>query len=177
MPRLIAYLIFPPTFGWNLLLGRLLRLRNWWDRIDDHVYLGALPLSADVPKLAQLGISGVVNMCDEHRGPEQSYREFQIRQLRIPTIDFNHPTLEAVEQGVAFIDDQVRNQKSVYVHCKAGRARSATVVACWLIKHYQISACEAQERLLAARPHVNPRLANRPVVQHFEAKHRVAGIL
>ena len=36
--------------------------------------------------------------------------------------------------GVAFIMEHSLKRNSVYVHCKAGRTRSATLVACYLMK-------------------------------------------
>ncbi|MFN5274384.1 MAG: hypothetical protein ACK5E3_14335, partial [Planctomycetota bacterium] len=49
----------------------------------------------------------------------------------------------------------------------AGRARSATIVICWLVKHRGMSPQEAQAHLLACRPQVNPHLLKRPVVREF----------
>ena len=87
----------------------------------------------------------------------------------MPTIDFTHPSYEDVCQAVEFIELSVAQGKTVYVHCKAGRARSATVAICWLMKSRQISAVEAQKLLSKARPHVNQHLPSRPVVKEFES--------
>ena len=55
--------------------------------------------------------------------------------LQLSTVDiFATPTQGQVHAGVAFIMEQARHGHSVYVHCKAGRTRSATLVACYLIK-------------------------------------------
>ena len=169
--RLKARTIFYPTLWWNMLLGRLLGVRRWWDRVDDHVLLGALPFSGDVPQMVAEGVRAVVNTCEEYEGPVEQYRKFEIEQLRIPTVDFTHPELSDVEQAVEFMDRHIAAGETVYVHCKAGRARSATVVMCWMIKNQQQSAEEIQKQLNRCRPHINQRLAQRPVVQEFEAKY------
>ena len=39
-----------------------------------------------------------------------------------------------IQRGVAFIEEMNQNEKTVYVHCKAGRGRSTTLVACYLMK-------------------------------------------
>ena len=158
-----------------MLLGRVLKIRNWWDPVNEQIILGAYPFANDVAALAELGVTGVVNTCHEYAGPEETYRQHQIAQLRIPTTDFTHPTYEDVEQAVQFMDEQIASGGRIYVHCKAGRARSATVVACWLIKNENMTADEAQQFLLRSRGHVNRRLAARPVVQQFELKYRAAG--
>lgn len=169
--RLSAAILFYPTLAFNVLLGRVLGLRNWWDAVDEHVVLGAMPFRSDVAKLAAEGVGAVVNTCEEYPGPTAEYEEFKIDQLRVPTVDFTHPTLESVERAVAFMEQHAAAGKKIYVHCKAGRARSATVVACWLIKRNQITAQQAQQKLLEIRSHVNPRLTERPVIQKYEQLH------
>ena len=89
----------------------------------------------------------------------------------MPTVDFTHPELADVEKAVEFIKGHADKDQSVYVHCKAGRARSATVVLCWLIKEHGMTPEQGQKLLLEKRPHVNPKLVERPVVQTFFEKH------
>jgi atypical dual specificity phosphatase len=165
-----ARLIFYPTLCWNMLLGRGLKVRNWWDEIDETVIIGALPFARDVQRLSELGVTGVVNTCQEYAGPESQYDACQIEQFRVPTIDFTHPSLDSVEQAVEFIERQAAAGGKVYVHCKAGRARSATVVVAWLMKAKGMTRQAAQELLLEKRPHANPRIAQRPVILEFEKK-------
>ncbi len=42
---------FLPTLGWNMFLGRILKVRRWWDYIDPHVMVGAYPFARDVEAL------------------------------------------------------------------------------------------------------------------------------
>ncbi len=110
-------------------------------------------------------------MCEEYRGPVDLYEKHSIDQLWLPTTDFQAPTLEQVVQGVEYIQARLQTASSipakVYVHCKAGRARSATVVLCWLIKYRNMTPESAQRRLLEVRPHVHPEIYLRKVVQEF----------
>lgn len=163
---LLGRLLFFPTLGWNLLLAHTRKDWHWWDWIDEHVLLGALPFRADAQKLYDLGIRAVVNTCEEYAGPQAEYTRLGIEQLRVPLPDFIAPTLDAVEKGVAFIDQKIAEGKKVYVHCKAGRGRSATVVACYLIKH-GASPEEAQTALSAKRRQVLKRIGRREVVEKF----------
>jgi atypical dual specificity phosphatase len=170
MSRLKARTLFWPTLAWNVLLGRILRRRHWWDEIEPGVLLGAMPLGSDPARLARLGVHGVVNMCEEYRGPVEFYRDHGIEQLWLPTVDFTPPTLDDIHRGVAFIDRQLDQGQSVYVHCKAGRGRSGTVVLCWLMQARGLSAQEAQQRLIERRPHVKHDLYERTVVGQFAAE-------
>jgi atypical dual specificity phosphatase len=176
MDWLYSRTVFYPTLLWNMLLGRWLKTRNWWDIIDDHVVLGAFPFARDVAKLADLGVKGVVNTCEEYAGPTEEYASHGIEQFRMPTIDFTHPKIDDVIAAVEFIERIAASIEEsdapcrVYVHCKAGRARSATVVICWLMKTRQISKEEAQKVINQHRPHVNQQLGSRPVVIEFEER-------
>ncbi|WP_146399513.1 dual specificity protein phosphatase family protein [Planctomycetes bacterium CA13] len=165
--RLYAKVVFYPTLAWNFTLGRILRIRHWWDYIDDHVIVGAYPFVRDVPGLAAEGVKAVVNTCEEYLGPQEAYKAYGIEQFHMPTTDFTHPSLQNVCDAVEFVQRHVAENQTVYIHCKAGRARSATVAMCWLIKYRGLSIPDAQAKLLQARSHINPRLGDRPVVKQF----------
>ncbi len=108
-------------------------------------------------------------MCSEWNKAESRFRKLGIDHLHLPTSDFQLPSLDLIEKGVAFIEKNLNDKKMVYVHCKAGRGRSATVVLCWLLSKGNIMAKQAQEILLQKRPHVNPNLYQKDVVQQFQA--------
>lgn len=152
------------------MLGRVLKIRRWWDRVDEHCILGAVPMSGDPERLKQLGVTGVVNMCEEFPGPESEYARLGIEQLWLPTTDFQHPTEAMVERGAEFIQRHKLNGGQVYVHCKAGRARSATIVLWWMVRFGGMTPEAAQQKLLQARPHVNRRVAQRPVIVELYRK-------
>ena len=167
MQWLVSRMLFLPTLAWNVALGRIFSVRNWWDRVDEHLIIGALPFSSDAAPLAGEGVTAVVNTCEEYAGPVRAYERLGIVQLRLPTIDFTPPSLESAKRGVAFICEQIEKGGTVYVHCKAGRGRSATIVACWLMRTKGISPAEAQAWLSDKRPHVNQHLAERDVVKAY----------
>ncbi|KXS14475.1 phosphatases II [Gonapodya prolifera JEL478] len=57
--------------------------------------------------------------------------------------------------------------KSVYVHCKAGRSRSAAVVLAHLISRYRLTLEEALAILIRKRPQVSPHIQAMPSVRRF----------
>ncbi|QDV70914.1 hypothetical protein Poly24_46470 [Rosistilla carotiformis] len=165
--RMYARGVFYPTLTWNMLLGRALKVRRWWDPIDPHVIVGAYPFARDVSLMYEQGVRAVVNTCEEYAGPQAVYDAMGIEQFRMPTTDFTHPKLEDIERAVEFVQSHVAQEHTVYIHCKAGRARSATVALCWLIKYRGQTPEQAQKILLERRPHVNPHVYLRPVVAEF----------
>jgi atypical dual specificity phosphatase len=164
---LMARACFYPTLTYGIMMNKMFSRYHWWDRIDDHVLLGALPLKKMVPELVAEGVKGVINCCEEYAGPLSLYDEAGIQQLHLPTIDFTHPQLDDVRRGVEFIGDFSSRNESVYIHCKAGRARSATIALCWMVRKHGMSAEEAQRHLQRFRPYVNKRIYKRGVVSRF----------
>lgn len=78
-------------------------------------------------------VRGVVNLCEEYRGPDRSYKQLGMRHLHLPTTDHFEPTVRDLERAVQFIAEHEALGKKVYVHCRAGHGRSAAVVFAWLI--------------------------------------------
>lgn len=165
--RIYAAVVFYPTFAWNYLLGRTFKVRRWWDHVDPNVIVGAYPFKRDIEGLFQQGVRAVVNTCEEYGGPTLEYERLGIEQLHIPTTDFTHPRLRDIELAVEFVQSHVLKGDTVYIHCKAGRARSATVALCWLVKYRGLTVEQAQATLINSRPHINPRISQRPVVRQF----------
>ncbi|KAH7699388.1 Protein F28C6.8 a, partial [Aphelenchoides avenae] len=65
------------------------------------------------------------------------WEEANIRFHHIPMQDFTGTTSrQNIQKALAFIDEVASDGKSVYVHCKAGRTRSATVAVCYLMHKY-----------------------------------------
>ena len=72
----------------------------------------------------------------------QEWKDLGVEQLKLQTVDYiGTPTQENISKAVDFIMKYRRRKESVYVHCKAGRTRSTTIVACYLI-HVSIQSSE-----------------------------------
>lgn len=65
----------------------------------------------------------------------QEWHAAGVEQLRLSTVDLTGvPSLEHLHRGVDFALKFRQQGGCVYVHCKAGRSRSATLVAAYLIR-------------------------------------------
>ena len=65
----------------------------------------------------------------------QEWQALGIEQIRLETRDIvAAPSQEQLKRGVNFILKYKQQGDCVYVHCKAGRSRSATLVACYLMQ-------------------------------------------
>ncbi|XP_046853595.1 phosphatidylglycerophosphatase and protein-tyrosine phosphatase 1-like isoform X2 [Xenia sp. Carnegie-2017] len=126
-----ARVLFYPTLLLNVITVGFSKKKRWYNRIDENVVLGALPFRVITP--AEWLKLGVIH-------------------LQLPTVDFNNaPKYNELKQGVKFIKQFDGKKKSCYVHCKAGRGRSATLTACYLIEMYHYSPSEAVAILKSKR--------------------------
>jgi atypical dual specificity phosphatase len=65
----------------------------------------------------------------------QEWESRGVKFLQLHTRDiFETPCQEKLKKGVSFINEVAGSGGSVYVHCKAGRTRSATLVGCYLMQ-------------------------------------------
>ena len=77
----------------------------------------------------------------------------------LPTVDFNAPSLADIRKAVEWMKDHVDAGHCIYVHCNAGRGRSAVIVLCYLMATRGFSAQEAYEHVRARR-----KIANLPAL-------------
>ncbi|XP_006654671.1 phosphatidylglycerophosphate phosphatase PTPMT2-like [Oryza brachyantha] len=152
-----ARVLFYPTLLYNVLRNRFEAEFRWWDQIDQYVLLGAVPFSSDVPHLKQLGVRGVVTLNESYETlvPTSLYQAHGINHLEIPTRDYLFaPSIEDICQAVDFIHRNASQGGSTYVHCKAGRGRSTTIVLCYLIKYRNMTPEAAFDHARSVRPRV-----------------------
>jgi protein-tyrosine phosphatase len=147
-------------------------LIDWYSEITrtengGKLILGGLPWPAYTRRLLfeKEKVNAILNLVSETR-PSQ-FDPNVVVQKHVPMTDFVHPFSEDVKSGVCFIDDQLKQGKTVYVHCRAGKGRSATVVMCWLVSRMGMTPETAQWFLEKKRPQVLSNLKNREVVKQF----------
>ncbi|KFP04303.1 Phosphatidylglycerophosphatase and protein-tyrosine phosphatase 1, partial [Calypte anna] len=123
--------------------------------------------------VAEENVRAVVTLNEEYETrflcfSAQEWEAMGVEQLRLSTVDLTGvPTLENLLKGVEFILKHRACGNSVYVHCKAGRFRSATVVAAYLIQLHQWSPQEAIEAIAKIRPHILIRHKQVQVLETF----------
>ncbi|RMF73270.1 MAG: hypothetical protein D6744_15855 [Planctomycetota bacterium] len=153
-----------PTLAINRAMC-LLGVWRKWDWVDDAVLLGARPSRRDIARLHALGVRAIVNMCEEFGGHTRLLRRCGIEQLHLPTLDYHSPTVEDLRRAVAFIGRHAAAGERVYVHCKAGRGRAATVATAYVAITRNIDVREAEERVRSVRPQIDRNLAQRDALR------------
>ncbi|KAJ7973758.1 Dual specificity phosphatase [Quillaja saponaria] len=162
--------------------------------IDEFLILGAVPFPNDVPRLKQLGVGGVITLNEPYETsrlkqlgvggvitlnepyetlvPSSLYHPHGIDHLVIPTRDYLFaPSFADINRAVEFIHRNANSGKTTYVHCKAGRGRSTTIVLCYLLMYKKMTPASALEYARSQRPRVLLAPSQWKAAQEF-SKHR-----
>ncbi|CAO2819509.1 unnamed protein product [Amaranthus hypochondriacus] len=152
-----ARILFYPTLFYNVVRNKFQSEFRWWDRIGQFVLLGAVPFPSDVLQLKELGVHGVVTLNEPYETlvPTSLYHAHGIYHLVLPTRDYLFaPSMNDISQAVDFIHRNACRGWTTYVHCKAGRGRSTTIVVCYLVQHKQMTPEDAYSYVRSIRPRV-----------------------
>lgn len=161
--RLLIRASFYPTLFLNRAMCAVGVWRRW-DWIDEHVAVGALPSVRFLQQLADASISALVNLCVEYGGNKRRLAALGITQLHLPTLDYHRPSADDIARAVDFIKQQIEAGKKTYIHCKAGRGRSATIAVGYLMAARQIGAKEAFLHVKSIRPNIDSDIPRAPEV-------------
>jgi tyrosine-protein phosphatase SIW14 len=104
-------------------------------QVNNLIYRGGQPSGQDWQSLAKLGVKTVVDL---RRESEHSTREEAravestgMRYVNVPLEGLSAPPNQAVARVLAILN----SGESVFVHCRAGRDRTGTMIACYRISH------------------------------------------
>uniref|UniRef100_A0A7N0VI54 phosphatidylglycerophosphatase n=1 Tax=Kalanchoe fedtschenkoi TaxID=63787 RepID=A0A7N0VI54_KALFE len=165
-----ARLLFYPTLLYNLVRNSVEAEFRWWDQVDEFILLGAVPFPSDVHRLRELGVQGVVTLNEPYETlvSPSLYHANGIENLVIPTRDYCYaPAMSDICRAVSFIHENSLHGQATYVHCKAGRGRSTTIVLCYLVRHRQMTRDAAYDYVKSIRPRVRLAPAQWQAVQGY----------
>ncbi|CAF2122815.1 putative dual specificity protein phosphatase DSP8 [Brassica rapa] len=169
-----ARALFYPTLVYNVVRNKVEAEFHWWDRVAQFILLGAVPFQSDVPRLKEVGVCGVITLNEPYETlvPSSLYKSYCIDHLVIATRDYCFaPSMEAISQAVDFIHRNASLGKTTYVHCKAGRGRSTTVVICYLVQHKHMTPEAAYDYVKSIRPRVKLATTQwKAVLEYYHVK-------
>ena len=120
LPRSLSQVVSKVLFWPTLPITISRRLGSWTTQVDDTVMIGGVPYLGYPEKLAKENVRGVVNLCDEYRGPLGAYKRLGIDQLYVPTVDHFEPDAESLKSAVSFIQEhESQGNKGTYIEVHA----------------------------------------------------------
>ena len=155
------------------------------DWITDRVLAGRNCLSAlDVNRLVtEYGITHVLDLrepqewCAPKAGQDalDEIERGDVSRRHIPITDFGAPSMEALDQAVAFIDEALSQAGArVFVHCRAGLERTAAVLIAWYATAHGVDYDAAFQQLRRGRPVLRPLREQEQVVRRWLERVRTA---
>jgi len=142
--------------------------------VTPQLYVGAQFNARGKRVLEMQGFNACVNMRIEK--DDAAHGLALARYLHLPTIDDDAPSVEHLDQGVAFIREIIAQQGKVYIHCGAGVGRAPTMAAAYLISEgHTLESALALIR--AARPFITitpPQMAR---LEEWEQRTREKALL
>ncbi len=124
-----------------------------FDQITDHLYVGSRPDPDDWHILAALRVT--VNISLQAESQDRFTGAAPEVHLWLPTPDWFGPGVEAIQITAEFIDQMVRSNRKVYLHCNMGIGRAPTAAVGYLIAT-GMTLDEALDWLRTRRPHAKP---------------------
>ncbi len=153
---LVAGWITLPAVAAN---GELTGIANF-HQVDANLYRGAQPTDEGLKNLAALGVKTIVDLRHgkDHEDAEQKSAEaLGLRYISVPMKGLDAPTDAQIAGLMALLS--ATDQGPVFVHCREGKDRTGTVVACYRIAHDHWSNNQALAEAKAQGLHSsqNPR--------------------
>lgn len=142
--------------------------------ITPQLFVGGQYSNHGLEKLHTLQFTAVVNMRTTASDTLLAkVKDFGLAYLHLPTKDLHAPTMEHLEQGVAFITTQLKGGGKVYVHCRGGEGRGPTMAIAYLMST-GMTYEDAFATVQSVRSFIRPTRVQRERLKEFESKLRAA---
>jgi tyrosine-protein phosphatase SIW14 len=103
------------------------KIKNF-GQMDERFFRGARPKTEDLPALAALGVTTIIDLTDNSREYEQPAVEGAgLRYVNIPMVDKSYPSIDQINEFMKVVNDPATGK--FFVHCAGGRHRTGVVGA------------------------------------------------
>ena len=132
--------------------------------VADDLLIGAYPQDAgDVARLRAAGVTRVLNLVQDleydpggRDACVAALAEAGIEEHRVEIVDYGNLLPGHIERATRIGLDWLAQDERVYVHCRAGMQRSATIAAAILMLRDGLDAAAALDHIRARKPSARP---------------------
>jgi protein tyrosine/serine phosphatase len=131
-PFLLALVLSVGTFAADLPAIHV----NNLGKVNDHLLRGAEPSPVAMQELGAAGVKLVIDLREPGKGTEtekQLAQKLGMRYVNIPFPPLSAPKPEQVGGVLKLLVEN--DSETVFVHCRRGKDRTGTVIACYRIQH------------------------------------------
>jgi atypical dual specificity phosphatase len=90
---------------------------------------------------------------DIHKSKNSDNKNDNINYLHVEVEDYKAPTIAELKSTTVFLENEIEsNRRPVLVHCAAGKGRTGTILAAYLLKKEHMNAEEAIRKIRKLRP-------------------------
>jgi tyrosine-protein phosphatase SIW14 len=104
--------------------------------LNGYLYRGAAPSAVALEELRTLGVKVIIDLRSKGGGTKAEsvhVRSLGMKYVNIPLANWSAPTQAQLQQILPYL---FRSEtEPVFVHCRRGKDRTGTVIACYRIQH------------------------------------------
>ena len=158
-------------------------MSEWFERfgfaeVADGLLTGAYPVDADdVAAIAAAEADVLYNLCEESEyaagerdAVDAALSEHGLRERRMPLVDYGGIDAGDLERAVVEVISELEDGRRVYLHCRAGWHRSATVAAGVVALRHGLDIDSALTLLRDRRPSAEPLAHQRADLEAWYAE-------
>ncbi|KAL9648147.1 hypothetical protein ABK040_007512 [Willaertia magna] len=133
--------------------------------IENKLYLGSDDFASDLSQLQETGITHILQVHDSFKPKFEGNGLIYKKIYAIDDEDFElYDHFDEAADWIKQVLDESPNHK-IFVHCRNGHSRSATLVVAYLMKHLMLHVEEAFTLVKNKRSVINP---NRSFLEQLE---------
>lgn len=105
-------------------------------RVSDHIYRSGEPSIVGLQELGAFGIKRVVDLREKSEATafeKETLEKLGIKYTNIPFAALSAPSDQQVQSVLKLLTDN--DASPILVHCRRGKDRTGTVIACYRIQH------------------------------------------
>lgn len=137
------------------------------NKIINNIYLGDINGALDKTQLENNNIKNIITVL---LGGVPIFDNYNYLIINVIDNDYNfqHNNISKYfTQTNEFIEQSIKKNENVYIHCIAGVSRSATIICAYLIWKYNMTVDEAINKIKEQRSIVNPNIYFREQLNNY----------